>query len=401
MLGTGLNFRRARGEDRFYSPAKARRSLHTMENDKLRRVHSDVAASRSVRDKSVGSGNRVPENRVGSDEAKKSGAVPSCEPVANRLSNLERFLQAITPSVPALYLPKRTTRGLRACEAEFQPYFVLGDLWEFFREWSAYGAGVPLVLNDKDSVVQYYVPYLSGIQIYSQNVKPAVKSRQLGEDSDSDFRDSSSDGSSDSEPVHGRGLRNLPHLSEEVPQWMGRLSLRDHHSLPQDGFSSDDGESANSQGYLIFEYLERDPPYSREPLADKITDLAFQFPELVTLRSCDILPSSWISVAWYPIYRIPTGPTLKDLDACFLTYHSLYTPMGGSQRVQAPMPHPTEMDHVHKMSLPVFGLASYKFKGSLWTPNGGHECQRSLLQGADDWLRLHQVSHPDFQFFSR
>ncbi|KHN06688.1 hypothetical protein glysoja_021234 [Glycine soja] len=182
---------------------------------------------------------------------------------------------------------------------------------------------------------------------------------------------------------------------------MGGLSLRDHHSLPPDGFSSDDGESVNSQGYLIFEYLERDPPYSREPLADKIMDLAFQFPELVTLRSCDILPSSWISVAWYPIYRIPTGPTLKDLDACFLTYHSLYMPMGGSQRVQAPMPHPTEMDNVHKMSLPVFGLASYKFKGSLWTPNGGHECQRSLLQGADDWLRLHQVSHPDFQFFSR
>jgi len=28
-------------------------------------------------------------------------------------------------------------------------------------------------------------------------------------------------------------------------------------------------------------------------------DLAFRFPELVTLASCDILPSSWISVAWY------------------------------------------------------------------------------------------------------
>ena len=106
MLGTGLNFGRARGEDRFYSPAKARRSLLTMENDKLRRAQSDVAASRSVRDKSVDSGNRIPENRVGSDEAKKSGAVPSCEPVANRLSNLERFLQAITPSVPAQCLPK-------------------------------------------------------------------------------------------------------------------------------------------------------------------------------------------------------------------------------------------------------------------------------------------------------
>ncbi|ONM38941.1 hypothetical protein ZEAMMB73_Zm00001d043756 [Zea mays] len=28
----------------------------------------------------------------------------------------------------------------------------------------------------------------------------------------------------------------------------------------------------------------------------------------------------------YPIYRIPTGPTLKDLDACFLTFHCLATP---------------------------------------------------------------------------
>ncbi|BAT93802.1 hypothetical protein LR48_Vigan02g244300 [Vigna angularis] len=407
MLGTGLNFGRALGEDRFYSPAKARRPFHTMENDKLRRAHSDVTG----RDKSVDLGNRVPENRVGSDEeeAKKSGAVPSCEPVVTRLSNLERFLQAITPSVPVQYPPKRTTRGLRACDEELQPYFVLGDLWESFREWSAYGAGVPLVLNDKDSVVQYYVPYLSGIQIYSQNVKPTVKSRQLGEDSDSDFRDSSSDGSSDCEPLHGRGSkymreqRNFPLLSDEVPQRMSRLSLRDHHSLPQDGFSSDDGDSVNPQGYLIFEYLERDPPYSREPLADKITDLAFRFPELSTLGSCDILPSSWISVAWYPIYRIPTGPTLKDLDACFLTYHDLCTLVGGSQGRQSQKPHPTETDNVHRMSLPVSGLASYKFKGSLWTPNGGHERQlaSSLLQRADNLLRQLEVSHPDFQFFSR
>ena len=37
----------------------------------------------------------------------------------------------------------------------------------------------------------------------------------------------------------------------------------------------------------------------------------------------------------YPIYRIPTGPTLKDLDACFLTYHSLYTPVGGKKEFQS------------------------------------------------------------------
>lgn len=47
------------------------------------------------------------------------------------------------------------------------PYFVLGDIWESFAEWSAYGTGVPLVLNNKDRVIQYYVPSLSGIQIYA------------------------------------------------------------------------------------------------------------------------------------------------------------------------------------------------------------------------------------------
>lgn len=31
----------------------------------------------------------------------------------------------------------------------------------------------------------------------------------------------------------------------------------------------------------------------------------------------------------YPIYRIPSGQTLKDLDACFLTYHTLHTPLTG------------------------------------------------------------------------
>ena len=72
--------------------------------------------------------------------------------------------------------------------------------------------------------------------------------------------------------------------------------------------------------------------------------------------------------------------------------------------MQAPlMSYRTEMDGIPKMSLPVFGLASYKFKGSLWTPNGGNErhLASSLLQDADNWLRLLQVSHPDFMFFNR
>ncbi|OIW04832.1 hypothetical protein TanjilG_13680 [Lupinus angustifolius] len=374
MLGTGLNLGRICGDDRLKNPVQVRWSMQRMENDKLCRAHSDVTEKEL-------------ENRVESGEPVQV-QVPSCEP-EKRLSNLERFLRSITPSVTAQYLSKTTMRGFPTCNVEFQPYFVLGDLWESFREWSAYGAGVPLVVNDNDSVVQYYVPYLSAIQIYGAPVKPSLKSRQVGEDSDNHFRDSSSDGSSD---------------SEEISHSVGRLSLNNHNSAPQDGFSSDEGESVNSKGCLLFEYLEHDLPFSREPLADKILDLTFRFPELMTLRSCDIQPSSWISVAWYPIYRIPTGPTLKDLDACFLTYHSLYTPVGGSQGVQDPaVSYPIEVDGVPKMPLPVFGLATYKFKGSLWGPNGTYERQltSTLMQAADEWLSLLHVRHPDFTFFSR
>ncbi|KAK9276295.1 hypothetical protein L1049_005826 [Liquidambar formosana] len=406
MLGAGLQFGRNRGEDRFYVPVKARRNRQNQQQEQLRRAQSDVTASQSpsVTEKPA---SREMENRAGPGvEHLKPVAVPG--PVVSPLCNLKRFLESIAPSVPAQYLSKTTMRERRTCDdVEFQPYFLLGDLWESFKEWSAYGAGVPLVLDGSDSVIQYYVPYLSGIQIYCDSTKCSMKSRRPGEESDGDYsRDSSSDGSSDCEPDRGlkyvRGQRNHLHITSEIALGMDRLALRDQQLALQEDSSSDEGESVNSQGCLLFEYLERDPPYSREPLADKISDLAFRFPELKTLRSCDLLPSSWISVAWYPIYRIPTGQTLRDLDACFLTFHFLHTPMRGAPNGQAPvLTYPDEMDGVPKISLPAFGLATYKFKGSLWIPNG--ECERlnSLLQVADNWLRLLQVNHPDYLFFCR
>ncbi|KAF4360769.1 hypothetical protein CsatB_021980 [Cannabis sativa] len=411
MLGTGLQFGgRGRGEDRFYNSAKARRAQQNQRAEQLRRAQSDVtpspsSSSSSVKETTV---QREPDNhvdRVSFGEPQKPIAMPVIEPVSP-LSNLERFVQSITPSVPTQYPSKTTMKGWSG-EVESRPFFVLGDLWESFKEWSAYGAGVPLVLNDSDCVIQYYVPYLSGIQIYGDSAKLSVKQRRPDEDSDSDFRDSSSDGSSDCETERLKYMReqhSQHNLSSDVSRRIDRLSLRDHPSSLQDDFSSDDGESAISQSCLIFEYLERDPPYSRVPLADKLADLAFRLPELKSLRSCDLLRSSWISVAWYPIYRIPTGPTLKDLDACFLTYHHLHTPMGGVWNACAPVVmRPSATEGVPKMSLPVFGLASYKFRGSLWTANGGSEriLANSLSQAADDWLRQLQVNHPDFLFFSR
>lgn len=52
-------------------------------------------------------------------------------------------------------------------EKEMIEYFTLEDLWCQYDEWSAYGAGAPIVLNGGETVVQYYVPYLSAIQIYT------------------------------------------------------------------------------------------------------------------------------------------------------------------------------------------------------------------------------------------
>lgn len=80
------------------------------------------------------------------------------------------------------------------------------------------------------------------------------------------------------------------------------------------------------------------------------------------------------------------------------------THFSGSQGVQAPIVTcPSEMDGIPKMSLPVFGLASYKFKASMWTPNGGFDCQLAgdLLQAAHDCVRELRVNHPDFLFFCR
>ncbi|EPS60643.1 hypothetical protein M569_14159, partial [Genlisea aurea] len=238
MLGAGLQFNRSRnGEDRFYSAARAR-----LNQDSLRRAKSDVTSSRS---------------RPNPDQTapEVSSTLPASEP--SSACNLERFLESVTPSAPAQYLSKMTTvRDWRRRNSELQPYFMLSNLWESFKEWSAYGVGVPLILNDRDSVVQYYVPYLSGIQLYTDPTKkPSPESRRLDEDSDGEYRDTSSDGSSDAE------------LEKR----------RDHHHQHmgfQEGFTSDEGEpGGSSQGRLLFGYFEQDLPHCREPLANKVYHL--------------------------------------------------------------------------------------------------------------------------------
>ncbi|BAT78358.1 hypothetical protein VIGAN_02102400 [Vigna angularis var. angularis] len=105
----------------------------------------------------------------------------------------------------------------------------------------------------------------------------------------------------------------------------------------QEGFSNNDSETGNSQD-LLFEYFDHDPPYSREPLTDKILDLTRHYPILKSLRSCDLLSFSWMSVAWYPIYQKPfrssfSTPDLQANNLCdrrrpFFFLHRQFHPRG-------------------------------------------------------------------------
>jgi len=57
-------------------------------------------------------------------------------------------------------------KGWKDFEAQSMPFFGLGDLWESFNEWSAYGAGVAIVLNGRKTVMQYYISYIFSFNLY-------------------------------------------------------------------------------------------------------------------------------------------------------------------------------------------------------------------------------------------
>ncbi|KAL4190976.1 hypothetical protein AMTRI_Chr07g78520 [Amborella trichopoda] len=99
-----------------------------------------------------------------------------------RLGNLDRFLESTTPYDLAQYFSKMSSRGWGTCNMDYQPFFTLGYLREvYFKEWSVYGTGVPLVLNAYEPVpvVQYYIPYHSANQLYADTSKGVANMRRV------------------------------------------------------------------------------------------------------------------------------------------------------------------------------------------------------------------------------
>jgi hypothetical protein len=262
-------------------------------------------------------------------------------------------------------------------------YFNLADLWEQYYEWSAYGAGATVQLPKGDKVVQYYVPYLSAIQLYTNKVLTA--SRSFGEDNGMEFWSDDED-------------------NEKMS--------RSWSSTSDDSFNCDvSGGHRRRLGYLYFEFFEVGSPYGRVPLIDKVYDLSQGFPGLTSLKSSDLSPASWMSVAWYPIYHIPYQRNVKDLTACFLTYHTISSTFQDHvlETMTNDCCHPAsdgkqngQLDKkINKVSLPPFGFAAHKIQGSLWTNprTGDRKRMDSLFSAADSWLKQLGVQHHDFNFF--
>ncbi|WVZ10120.1 hypothetical protein V8G54_014650 [Vigna mungo] len=390
IAGGNRNRNRHLGENRFYSPPPLRKHREKQEQQR-----SSLSRTSS-------------ENRPGS-----SSDCSISSRATSDMSNLDRLLEHITPFVPAQYFPKTNSRKWKTREAELHPYFVLGDLWESFKEWSAYGAGVPIVLNGSESVTQYYNVSLSAIQLYIDPSKPSTRLRKPSQESDSESaRETSSDSSSGychergAKSVHGS--RNHLNVLDASNHALERVS----QGKPFMGSSSDETESCNPPGQLIFEFFEHESPYNREPLATKISDLERQFPELKTYWSCDLSPASWVPNIQNTYWSNITESECLLPDISFPVNSSAkYVLLSASNITRVISESGSNTDGLHnhysrgrdisKLSLPIFGLASHKFKISVWDPDGVSECQKanSLSRAAENWLRLLRVNHPDYNYF--
>ncbi|XP_042502416.1 uncharacterized protein LOC122079772 isoform X1 [Macadamia integrifolia] len=318
-------------------------------------------------------------------------------PLSNCLPQLARSFSVLEPPLP---VPKRhrLMTCVRDINSLWQPlgkdtieYFSLGDLWDQYDEWSAYGAGAPVLLKSGETVVQYYVPYLSAIQIYISKSNPKEETDVAGFESDSWSEDSESDKLS----------RSLSNNSSK-----GWDAGSEDSSFDQEGSL----QMKDRLGYLYLQYFESCAPYGRVPLMDKVTALAQVYPGILSLKNVDLSPASWMAVAWYPIYHIPTRRNVRGLSACFLTYHTLSSSFqdtileDNKETVTCSSPEDggkSKGNDIGRISLPPFGLATYKMHGDLWVNPETADQERiiSLLSAANSWLKQLRVQHHDYDYF--
>lgn len=221
-------------------------------------------------------------------------------------------------------------------EMDSVEYFNLADLWEQYYEWSAYGAGTTVQLYGGERVVQYYVPYLSGIQLYTNKAQTASRSGQK-------IRSCA-------------WILSLCRFLDAL--WIGSLSVfffcrsfgedngmdywsddednekmsRSWSSTSEDSLFNCDAISGNRKrhGHMYFEFFEVCSPYGRIPLIDKVNfyvlcdsslDQLFLFPMLISFfYRCMNYPRAILG--WHPwevlTFRLLVGCQLPGIDQAYL-----------------------------------------------------------------------------------
>ena len=238
---------------------------------------------------------------------------------------------------------------------------------------------MPLVLEDGTAVTQFYVPYLSGLQLYK------AEAGSGGDAGEGDGGRDRARGGGGEDSSWGKGHNTA------APAVLGP------------------GVAVPGRESLLFEYLEATSPAGRAPLSDKVAELAGRAcPDLLEVHSSELHPASWLAIAWYPLYCIPGGRPLKDLNACFLTFHSFSGLLPARGCTLQAGPSADELAQAAARGLPEggglalypFAYAAYKVSGGVWTDGAVGEQHLALMSDtAAWWLMRHGATMPDLEFF--
>ncbi|KAI3898150.1 hypothetical protein MKX03_021749 [Papaver bracteatum] len=283
------------------------------------------------------------------------------------LAEFETFLHSASPVLGPTRTPHECTScstdhfiGTSLCRHEI-PDASLGRLWQWYEEHSSFG--LEIKTEDYPKFSAYYVPSLSAVQLFGN------------------FRSTSdcSRGSSRAKALKAVGEpkydADLVKSSGLLPQPSGANASAADFSSPcssssvygEDEFIDRSLGMTPLESELLFEYYELEQPFHRRPLFDKIKELVrgggiqkcqtYGDPKKLESSNLQNLhPSSWYSVAWYPIYRIPQD----DLKGAFLTFHSL------GQFVRRCAPLDNRGGSTTSIVSPVVGLQSYNTQKESW-----------------------------------
>lgn len=370
-----------------------------------------------------------------------------------QLSNLQSFFVHSSPVVPVQNGDEAT------CSSS---YFSLKDLWSSFDEWSAYGTEIPMRVNVNgvwQDIIQCYVPYLSGLQLFGADHARRIRASSYSSDDEAVSSNSSAacDSSSNSSCTSSGASTASVDSDCEVDSKDSPVSSGARHSKAL--FASGQGsvlhkqQSLGEPGKPLFEVFESESPYARSPLSDRISELAEEFPALLSMSSKELHPASWFAVAWYPIYRIPAlaDPTLsRELQASLLTFHSLsvspthpidlhssldyqvrplppYAPAAAAlawrsetarqQLLATALSALSEESDSQSSQIEVancspkavnvaclrpFAFMPYKVMGQTWVDDYNLRSQHlPMISTAGHWLDRRNVRLPDFDFFSK